>query len=903
MKNKEIYGLTPFLFFKFQSIHAMKTTLQPEMRSQKFDTVRACFLLVSLMGGLVLTPAAPEPQGLGSAGTFAKPNQYGPKRTDPSQFPMAYQRRKDGIDLAEQINSILMLENVRTADTGSYTPVVTNTVVSVTSQAATLTVLEVPPIITQQPTNQAVLAGATATFSVASAGPLPQSYQWQFNGAKMTGATDKILTLTNVDYTQAGSYAVVISNSFGSVTSNVATLAVDVPPRFLWARKAGGDEGDGFQALAVDASGNLYLAGVFSGTGTFGDTSLTSVGGMDIFVAKLDSNGNFLWTKQAGGPDYDFASGVAVDASGNVYVTGCYARTATFGTTTLESIAGSTDIFLLKMNSSGTVLWVRWAGASGYDEGRAVTIDRAGNAYVTGSFMGSGWAFGAWFSSYGGSPDIIVAKLDPNGNFLSGVQAGGSNSDWGQSVAVDGEGNVYFAGVFTSSPAYFPSGTFYTSGGYDLFLAKADSSANFRWAARATGTGSEEVRALATDGAGNVYLAGSFAGDSASGGTATFGNTTLTSSGYNDVFLAKADSNGSFKWARKAGGSVGDLATALAVDSDTNVYLAGWFYSAIASFGDVTVTNSGSADVFLTKADSDGNFLWTLKSTGSGHEVCSGVGVDSVGNVLLAGSFSGTAMFGTNALMSSGGGETLDAFLVKVAVSPPFITRHPSAATASAGSSVAFEVAAVGKPPISYQWQLNGTNIIGATNTTLTLNSVQPSDAGNYTVVVTNASGSVTSHLATLTVTASSAIPVVVYTNDFEGAVGAEWSNSKTETTPVGNRKFLGQFSNQTVSFTLTNLPTHNIAVVSFDLLVIRSWDGYLTNNPGDQSVIGPDFWQANVSGARYWCARRFPTTKRKPGSGNLSQLLMEASRFCPVPAQSKRTPWATLSMGTRFTG
>ena len=191
-----------------------------------------------------------------------------------------------------------------------------------------------------------------------------------------------------------------------------------------------------------------------------------------------------------------------------------------------------------------------------------------------------------------------MAKLDPNGNFLSGVQAGGNNSDWGQSVVVDGEGNIYFSGVFTSSPAYFPSGTLYTSGGYDLFLAKADSSANFRWAARATGAGSEEVNALATDGAGNVFLAGSFAGGSASGGTATFGNTTLTSSGYNDVFLAKADSNGSFKWARKAGGNVGDLATALAVDRATNVYLAGRFYSTFASFGDVTLTNRGHADAF-----------------------------------------------------------------------------------------------------------------------------------------------------------------------------------------------------------------------------------------------------------------------------------------------------------------
>ena len=283
----------------------MKTTLKAEIQRPKFETLRAFFLLVSLIGGLVLTHAAPEPQGLGSAGTFAKPNQYGPKRTDPSQFPMTYQWRKDGIDLAGQTNSFLILENVQAADIGSYTELVTMTAGSVTSQAATLTVLEAPPIITQQPTNQAVLAGATATFSVASTGPLPQSYQWQFNGANISGATNSILALTNVDYAQAGSYAVMINNSFGSVTSAVATLAVEVPPRFLWATKMGGGEGAGSQALAVDASGNLYLAGVFSGTATFGDTSLTSGGGMDIFVAKLDSNGNFLWTKQAGGPDYD----------------------------------------------------------------------------------------------------------------------------------------------------------------------------------------------------------------------------------------------------------------------------------------------------------------------------------------------------------------------------------------------------------------------------------------------------------------------------------------------------------------------------------------------------------------------------------------------------------------------
>ena len=240
---------------------------------------------------------------------------------------------------------------------------------------------------------------------------------------------------------------------------------------WLWAKKAGGTQDDEGYSIDIDSSGNSYVTGYFEGTASFGTTTLTCTEDIDIFIAKLDSNGNWLWAKQAGGSYWDMGYSIAIDSSGNSYVTGNFGETASFGTTTLTSI-GTADIFVAKLDSNGNWLWAKQAGGtSSVAYGYSIATDSSGNSYVTGYF-GETASFGSITLTSIGSWDIFVAKLDSNGNWLGAIKAGGTIWDWGQSIAIDSEGNSYVTGFFEGS-ASFGNITLTSSGSSDIFVAKA----------------------------------------------------------------------------------------------------------------------------------------------------------------------------------------------------------------------------------------------------------------------------------------------------------------------------------------------------------------------------------------------------------------------------------------------
>ena len=152
-----------------------------------------------------------------------------------------------------------------------------------------------------------------------------------------------------------------------------------------WATPAGGVGYDVGRAIASDSQGNLYSIGYFSGTATFGSTTLETTGDFDIYIAKLDSSGNFLWAVQAGGTDDDQGYGIAVDAAANVYVTGYYRGSAAFGSTTLTG-NGMYDIFIAKLDTNGSFLWAVCAGGTNDDCGLGIAVDASANAYLTSFF-------------------------------------------------------------------------------------------------------------------------------------------------------------------------------------------------------------------------------------------------------------------------------------------------------------------------------------------------------------------------------------------------------------------------------------------------------------------------------------------------------------------------------------
>ena len=240
---------------------------------------------------------------------------------------------------------------------------------------------------------------------------------------------------------------------------------------WLWAKKAGGTSSENGLSIATDSSGNSYVIGGFWETASFGSIILESNGNADIFVAKLDSSGNWLWATKAGGNDRDYGYDIAIDSSGNSYVTGFFNGTASFGGTTLTS-SGQEDIFVAKLDSNGNWLWAKQAGGtSSVAYGYSIATDSSGNSYVTGYF-GETASFGSITLTSIGSWDIFVAKLDSNGNWLGAIKAGGTIWDWGQSIAIDSEGNSYVTGFFEGS-ASFGNITLTSSGSSDIFVAKA----------------------------------------------------------------------------------------------------------------------------------------------------------------------------------------------------------------------------------------------------------------------------------------------------------------------------------------------------------------------------------------------------------------------------------------------
>ena len=420
---------------------------------------------------------------------------------------------------------------------------------------------------------------------------------------------------------------------------------------WLWAKQAGGISGDKGYSIAVDAYGNSYITGYFRESATFGTTTLTSSSdyGSDIFVAKMDINGNWLWAKQAGGTDYDDGYSIAVDVNGNSYVTGYFYGSATFGTTTLTSSSDyGSDIFVAKLDINGNWLWAKQAGGTSYDYGNRIAVDAYGNSYVTGYFKSSSCSFGTITLNSSGYEDIFVAKMDSNGNWMWAKQAGGTSEDGGTSIAVDANGNSYVTGSFKES-ANFGTTTLTSSGSWDIFVAKIDHNGNWLWAKQAGGTDNNGGISIAVDANGNSYVTGGFYGSSCSFSTITLINSSIE---YSDIFVAKIDYNGNWLWAKQAGGTGYDAGYGIAVDTNGNSYVTGEFDGS-ATFGTTTFTSSGGSDIFVAKLDSNGNWLWAKQAGGTDDDYGKGIAVDDNGNSYVTGYFWSSATFGTTTLTSS----------------------------------------------------------------------------------------------------------------------------------------------------------------------------------------------------------------------------------------------------------
>jgi len=477
-------------------------------------------------------------------------------------------------------------------------------------------------------------SGATVNFTNSSSNN-PVSYLWNFGDPASGGNNTSTLTNPNHVYAIPGTYYVTLTatNSYGCSS---ITLPVMIGP---WVKKTGNDLGGDYGGdVTVDATGNSYITGSYTGTLTMNGISITN-GNQDVYVAKINAAGTALWMTSlftgtvnplgraiyldAAGNIYVTASSkyniyfaklnsagvvqwsqslvqtanqgtqqnitgghdIAVDASGNVFVTGRFATGIKFdGVNTVKTvIINGVDMFLTKFNSSGVFQWVVHETGSG----NGVALDATGNPVVTGQ---------------NATQDVLFKKYTTSGGVVwNKPQAtSASNNNWGSGIGIDNTGNIYITGSFAGTSIFGPTdqglGVPMTSAGLsDIFYGEYDASGYLILSRKFGGPGEDNGIAVRTEGASNNYLTGSFSG------AATFTSVLLNASGAKDIFTCQVNTSGTVLWAYSYGGA-GDYDTGNGIYSDANAIYETGNFTQTATFGSNSLsTFSPNYSAYLKK--------------------------------------------------------------------------------------------------------------------------------------------------------------------------------------------------------------------------------------------------------------------------------------------------------------
>jgi len=462
------------------------------------------------------------------------------------------------------------------------------------------------------------------------------------------------------------------------------------PAVLVYCGYIGGTGSDMGFAIAVDAEGNAYVTGGTNSTEASFPVvvgpDLTYNGNGDVFVAKVNANGTGLvYCGYIGGNDGEAGYGIAVDASGNAYVTGQVRSTQpsfpVLNGPDLTYNGGDYDAFVAKVNASGTALtYCGYIGGTDLDWGRGIAVDASGNAYVTGWTNSTQASFpevvGPDLTFNGGEYDAFVAKVNASGTALSYCgYIGGTDVDRGAGIAVDASGYAYVTGSTSSSQASFPVaiGPDLThNGGNDVFVTKVNASgANLVYSGFIGGDNQDYGDGIAVSLSGNAYVTGDAASTEAS--FPVVGGPDLThNGGYQDAFAAKVKADGTaLDYCGYIGGTDWDEGQGIAVDNCW-AYVTGWTESSESSFPVVNgpdLTYNGSRDAFVAKINADGTALdFCGYIGGTDVDASFGIGVDLSGNAYVAGHTWSTetsfpVVVGPD-LTHNGG--TYDAFVAKI---------------------------------------------------------------------------------------------------------------------------------------------------------------------------------------------------------------------------------------------
>lgn len=459
--------------------------------------------------------------------------------------------------------------------------------------------------------------------------PAGKIYSQNFAWAGQIGSTyiDEGRSITTDDqgniYT-VGSFLFTVDFDFGpAVVNYTSPIGGDMyiakynsQGDLQWVKTIGGIYNMIAYQITIGTGNNLYITGVFADTIDFDPgppiyNLASSTSSTDVFILKLDSAGNFIWAKQIGGTDNQWAYSITVDDEGNSCIYGQFEGTADFdpgpGAFNVSTI-GFNDSYVCKLDINGNFIWVKRleSATTSFLPMGAVHFDSYGNVYCAGGFDGTN-DFDPGPAVYNltasGLLDVFLCKYDSLGNFIWAKKWGGGSADYIYSITTDELNNVYSVGSFNGFCDFDPGpGSTILNGSFDIFVSKLDASGNFLMAKKMGGSGIDVGFSISLDTNNNIYTTGSFVN------TADFdpgaGTFNLASNGTTDIFISKLDSIGNFAWAKKIGSTGDDVGYSLKVHSSGEVYTTGSFRNTADFNTDpdtMNFTSAGNKDIFIHK--------------------------------------------------------------------------------------------------------------------------------------------------------------------------------------------------------------------------------------------------------------------------------------------------------------
>lgn len=572
-----------------------------------------------------------------------------------------------------------------------------------------------------------------------------------------------------------------------------------IDPAVVWATYYGGTGADAGRSTALDASGNVYLAGYTSSASAIavGGYQLTYGGGAyDGFLVKFNSAGVRQWGTYYGGTNDDYVYGSATDPSGNIFICGYTKSTASIASGGHQNThgGGTDDGFLVKFNSAGVRQWATYYGGSAADYGSACVADASGNIYLAGNtFSSSGIASGGFDVTIGAtSRDAFLVKFNASGVRQWATYYGDIGEEYGNGCTTDATGNVYLSGSTASATTTaIGSGGHQNTfgGGQDAFLVKFNTSGARQWGTYFGGTSIETGNGCCTDASGNVYLAATTR--SFGLGFSGFDMTMSTGGGDENAMLVKFTSAGVRTWATYYG-MLSTQGIACSANSSGDIFLIGTTNatSGVAIYGAQNVYGGGSFDTYVVKFSPTCSRTWGTYYGGPSDDYGYSIKVGSTNEIYFSGNTTSFSSIASGGHQNTNAGST-DAFLTKFCDSPPIPGTITGSTTVCSGTTNTYTIAAV-SGATSYTWTLpSGAT---GTSTTNTINVTFGTTSGNISVTANSSCGnSAPSSLAitvntvpTAATSISGSVNVCPSSTNAYTALGATGATSYVWTVPAG---------------------------------------------------------------------------------------------------------------------